>query len=67
MGHLNGTSALASSFADKIGLSSFGEFMGLLHDFGKYSKAFQSYIKSSAGKIEPDDDDYVESHKMKGK
>lgn len=65
--HLEGASALASAFAGKIGLQSLGELMGLLHDFGKYSKAFQSYIKSSEGKIEPDDDEYVESRKMRGK
>lgn len=65
--HLWGTSALASAFAEKIGLPTFGELMGFLHDFGKYSNEFQSYIKSSAGAIEPDDDDYVESRAMQGK
>lgn len=65
--HLEGTSALSSLFAGKIGLPVFGELMGLLHDLGKYSNDFQSYIKSSAGMIEPDDDDYVESRAMKGK
>lgn len=67
MEHLEGASALASAFAGKVGLPSLGELMGLLHDFGKYSKPFQSYIKSSEGKIEPDDDEYVESRKMRGK
>ena len=65
--HLEGTSAISSQFAGKIGLPIFGELMGLLHDLGKYSNDFQSYIKSSAGMIEPDDDDYVESRAMKGK
>jgi len=65
--HLEGTSALSSLFAGKTGLPVFGELMGLLHDLGKYSNDFQSYIKSSAGMIEPDDDDYVESRTMKGK
>lgn len=65
--HLEGVSALASAFAEKIGLSRFGELMGLLHDLGKYSKAFQSYLKSSEGKIEPDDDENVDFRKMKGK
>jgi CRISPR-associated endonuclease/helicase Cas3 len=67
MEHLEGVAALASVFAGKIGLPTIGELMGLLHDNGKYSKAFQDYLKSSEGKIEPDDDDYVESLKMKGK
>lgn len=38
--HLEGSSALASAFAGKIGLSSFGELIGLLHDFGKYTDVF---------------------------
>lgn len=65
--HLEGASVLASGFAGKIGLPSFGELMGLLHDFGKYSEAFQSYIKSAAGKIEPEDDEYVDADRMRGK
>jgi len=65
--HLEGASALASGFSKKIGLAHCGELMGLLHDLGKYSKAFQDYIKSSAGKIEPDEDEYVDARRMKGK
>ncbi len=65
--HLQGVSFLASKFARKIGFSTFGELMGLLHDFGKYSNAFQGYIKSSEGKIEPDDEEYVEAERMRGK
>jgi hypothetical protein len=61
MEHLEGASVLASAFAGKIGLPLFGELMGLLHDLGKYSKAFQSYIKSSEGRIEPDEDEYVDA------
>ena len=41
--------------------------MGLLHDLGKYSVAFQSYIKSAQGKIEPEDEEYVDAVQMKGK
>ena len=67
MEHLISTSELASIFSAKIGMPSFGAVMGLVHDMGKYAKAFQDYIKSSAGHIEPDDDDYVESRKMRGK
>lgn len=65
--HLEGVSALATIFAGKIGLSRFGELMGLLHDVGKYSMAFQSYLKSSGGEIEPDEDEYVDASRMKGK
>jgi CRISPR-associated endonuclease/helicase Cas3 len=65
--HLEGVSCLASAFAGKIGLSTLGELMGLLHDFGKYSDAFQAYIKSAEGRIEPDDEEYVEAERMRGK
>lgn len=67
MAHLDGTAFLNSTHAGKIGLSSFGELMGLLHDFGKYSDAFQGYIKSAEGMIEPDDEEYVDAVRMKGK
>lgn len=33
--------------AAKIGLSLSGELIGLVHDLGKYSQAFQTYIKDS--------------------
>ncbi len=65
--HLTETARLARQFAAKFGLPALGELVGLLHDLGKYSKAFQSYIKSAEGMIEPADDDYVESAKMRGK
>jgi len=65
--HLESTSRLASGFAAKVGLSSLGQLMGLLHDLGKYSGAFQSYIKSAQGKIEPEDEDYVDAARAKGR
>lgn len=65
--HLEGASALAAQFAGKIGLPLFGELMGLLHDLGKYSKSFQSYLKSAEGRIEPDEDEYVDASRMRGK
>lgn len=65
--HLEGASALAADFSTKIGLPAVGELMGLLHDFGKYAEAFQSYIKSAGGKIEPDDDEYVDAVRMRGR
>jgi len=65
--HLTGVADLASAFAGKIGLPVFGELMGMLHDLGKYSTAFQAYIKSAGGKIEPDEEDYVDAERMRGK
>lgn len=65
--HLEGVSLLASAFAGKIGLLAVGELMGLLHDVGKYPDMFQAYIKSAEGTIEPDDEEYVEAERMRGK
>lgn len=65
--HLEGTSVFASVFAKKIGLPTLGALMGYLHDFGKYSNDFQSYIRSSAGFIKPNDEDFVDSRGKKGK
>jgi len=65
--HLDGVSHLTAVFAGKIGLSFLGELMGLLHDVGKYPDAFQRYIKSAEGRIEPDDEEYVDARQMRGK
>jgi len=45
--HVLSVSQIAAANASKIGLSKAGELIGLLHDFGKYSKAFQNYIGSA--------------------
>lgn len=60
-------SEIASSFARKIGAENAGRLLGLLHDFGKYSQEFQSYIKSAIGEINPDEDDYVDAKGLKDK
>ena len=65
--HLQQTAELASLFAQKIKLPSAGFLMGLLHDFGKYSPAFQDYIKSALGDYDVDDGEWVDSKKCKGK
>lgn len=65
--HLIETSNLAGQFADKIGLKSIGEILGLLHDVGKASGAFQTYLKSAIHLIDSDDDDFVDPIAMKGK
>ena len=63
--HLEGTSMLASAFAGKIGLSSLGALAGLLHDMGKYSRAFQAHIDPLGSR--PSDEEYVDAKRMKGK
>jgi len=65
--HLQNVAKYAALNASKIDLSSVGEVLGLLHDLGKYSQAFQHYIGSAAGIIEQDEDEYVEAGKLKGK
>jgi CRISPR-associated endonuclease/helicase Cas3 len=46
--HLLGVSTAAQQNAGKIGLSIAGATVGLLHDLGKYSGAFQQYIRRVA-------------------
>lgn len=65
--HLEAVSAKAGEFTEKVGLKSMGELIGLLHDLGKYSNEFQAYIKSAVGKINPDEDEYIDANVMKGK
>jgi CRISPR-associated endonuclease/helicase Cas3 len=65
--HLLEVGRISRDFAAKIGLSNQGELMGLLHDLGKYSNEFQSYIRSAVGLVNPDEDDYVDAEGKKGK
>jgi CRISPR-associated endonuclease/helicase Cas3 len=66
--HLSGVASLAKSFAAKMGMEDVGELLGLLHDFGKYSKAFQAYLKSATGALNQDEDeDWVDALSLKGK
>ncbi|MDR2934757.1 MAG: CRISPR-associated endonuclease Cas3'', partial [Candidatus Adiutrix sp.] len=65
--HLRAASALAGKFAEKAGLPLSGRLMGLLHDFGKYSKQFQDYIKSAEDLLDQDHDDYLDPKAAKGK
>ena len=55
--HLKETAALAKVFAQKLNLESAGELLGLMHDFGKYSRKFQKYIHDETGLFNPDLDD----------
>lgn len=66
--HLQGVAKLASEFAAKFSLGSQGELIGLLHDLGKYSAAFQTYIQSATGLLNQDDDEeFVDAAGLKGK
>ena len=55
--HLVETSELAKIFARKLNLEPVGELLGLMHDFGKYSRKFQKYIHDETGLLNPDLDD----------
>lgn len=65
--HLMDAAVIARSLAGKLGIPEAGELLGLLHDFGKYSQQFQTYIQSATGMLDPDiDDGYVDASKLKG-
>ncbi|MDO9215612.1 MAG: CRISPR-associated endonuclease Cas3'' [Methylococcales bacterium] len=66
--HLHEVANISKTLAIKINVPEAGELIGLLHDFGKYSTAFQNYIQSATGLLDPDcDDEYVDSKGLKGK
>jgi len=65
--HLEAVGQYAFKNASKLKLEKLGELIGLLHDLGKYSSAFQNYIQSVTGYIDEDVDDYVDAEKLKGK
>lgn len=65
--HLTEVGEIAARLASKIGAENAGYLIGLLHDFGKYSHAFQTYIKSGTGLLQSDEDDYVDANGLKGK
>lgn len=54
--HLQEASELSSLFASKLGIADAGALIGLMHDFGKFSEAFQTYILTETGLREPDAD-----------
>ena len=51
--HQANVAALASKFASAFGMGDWGKVMGLLHDKGKETTAFQQYIRKESG-YEPD-------------
>ncbi len=66
--HLAEVSNICGKLADKIDEVDAGRLIGLLHDFGKYSQTFQTYIQSATGILNPDaDDEYVDAKALKGK
>lgn len=65
--HLSEVGEMTASFASKLNASNAGKLIGLLHDFGKFSKEFQDYIGSATGKINPDEDEFVDFKGLKGK
>ncbi|MBK7685182.1 MAG: CRISPR-associated helicase Cas3' [Rhodocyclaceae bacterium] len=65
--HLRGVGEKSSANASKVGLGAQGDLIGLLHDLGKYSQAFQNYIKSAAGLLNQDEDEeYVDADRLRG-
>ncbi len=52
--HADGVAQLCSKFCSQIDPNwrDIGTILGLLHDHGKYQKAFQEYIKHSSGLID---------------
>jgi len=56
--HLLRVSAITSRLATKVGMPRVGALIGLAHDLGKYSAAFQQYLRKVAGdaamEMEPD-------------
>ena len=51
--HSHGVALLASQFADAFGMSEWGKVLGLLHDKGKETNAFQQHIRKESG-LNPD-------------
>lgn len=47
--HCAGVAEMASQFADEFGMASWGKAIGLLHDKGKETNAFQQHIKKVSG------------------
>ena len=56
--HLRNTGELAERFMQEIGVQDTGMLIGLLHDIGKVSGAFNTYIRSESGIFKEDDPEY---------
>lgn len=47
--HLQEVAELAATFAGAFGAEGWGRLAGLWHDLGKYSSAFQAYLRQQNG------------------
>lgn len=47
LSHLEGVASLSRRFATPVGLGCIAYVCGLLHDLGKYSRAFKTYLKAA--------------------
>ncbi|HHN73165.1 MAG TPA: CRISPR-associated endonuclease Cas3'', partial [Thermopetrobacter sp.] len=47
--HLHNVAELAAQFAEPFGAREWARIAGLWHDLGKYSEAFQAYLRDAAG------------------
>lgn len=65
--HGRGVSRIAEKNALLIGLPLAAGLIGLIHDWGKASAAFQVYLKSATGRFDQDHDDYVDATRLKGR
>ncbi len=65
--HLLAVAERCRKNASKFGCGSLGELIGLVHDIGKYSSAFQQYICSATGLLDQDCDHFVDAGKLRGK
>lgn len=50
--HLNNVACLASGFASKFGATTWGYALGILHDAGKATDAFQRRLRGSSGSVD---------------
>jgi CRISPR-associated endonuclease/helicase Cas3 len=70
--HLGNVGELAKIHAKKIGMEHYGELLGLLHDFGKYSANFQKYLLDATKQKDPyfnpdEDEEFEDPSGRKGK